>query len=96
MTDQPNSEPTVDLSPASDPLDAGLAAAFASAGEPSTSPPVADGPGSRIGPYKLLQQIGEGGAGACLHDRTVRTGASPRRAQSHQAGDGHAPGRGPL
>jgi serine/threonine protein kinase/tetratricopeptide (TPR) repeat protein len=27
------------------------------------APPVSEGPGSRIGPYKLLQQIGEGGMG---------------------------------
>jgi hypothetical protein len=26
-------------------------------------PPPSEGPGSRIGPYKLLQQIGEGGMG---------------------------------
>src|SRR5947209_14444693 len=26
-------------------------------------PPLTEGPGSRIGPYKLLQQIGEGGMG---------------------------------
>ena len=26
-------------------------------------PPPCEGPGSRIGPYKLLQQIGEGGMG---------------------------------
>jgi len=35
--------------------------------EPSTLPPVSEpvseGPGTRIGPYKLLQQIGEGGMG---------------------------------
>jgi eukaryotic-like serine/threonine-protein kinase len=33
--------------------------------EPVTLPPrpIAEGPGSRIGPYKLLQQIGEGGMG---------------------------------
>src|SRR5207244_3078320 len=30
---------------------------------PSSDRPIAEGPGSRIGPYKLLQQIGEGGFG---------------------------------
>src|SRR5690349_19602728 len=32
---------------------------------PSTTPPpsIAEGPGTRIGPYKLLQLIGEGGMG---------------------------------
>src|SRR5262245_24687512 len=29
-----------------------------------TLPPTAEGPGSRIGPYKLLQLVGEGGMGA--------------------------------
>src|SRR5436305_2442123 len=35
------------------------------AGPPETSiyRPVAEGPGARIGPYKLLQEIGEGGFG---------------------------------
>jgi serine/threonine protein kinase/tetratricopeptide (TPR) repeat protein len=32
--------------------------------DPAAAPPPAEGPGSRIGPYKLLQQIGEGGMGA--------------------------------
>src|SRR5262245_46749955 len=30
---------------------------------PASDPPAAEGPGARIGPYKLLQQIGEGGFG---------------------------------
>ncbi len=30
---------------------------------PLDHPPIAEGPGARIGPYKLLQQIGEGGMG---------------------------------
>src|SRR5262245_38438215 len=30
---------------------------------PTTGQPIAEGPGSVIGPYKLLQQIGEGGMG---------------------------------
>jgi serine/threonine protein kinase/Flp pilus assembly protein TadD len=32
--------------------------------DPAALPPPAEGPGSRIGAYKLLQQIGEGGMGA--------------------------------
>jgi eukaryotic-like serine/threonine-protein kinase len=31
---------------------------------PDTARPILEGPGSRIGPYKLLQKIGEGGMGA--------------------------------
>jgi serine/threonine protein kinase len=30
---------------------------------PGDAPPIAEGPGTRIGPYKLLQKIGEGGMG---------------------------------
>jgi WD40 repeat protein/serine/threonine protein kinase len=33
------------------------------AGSPSAEQPLAEGPGTRIGPYKLLQPIGEGGMG---------------------------------
>jgi serine/threonine protein kinase len=31
--------------------------------DPALSPPIAEAPGSMIGPYKLLEQIGEGGMG---------------------------------
>jgi serine/threonine protein kinase/Flp pilus assembly protein TadD len=31
--------------------------------DPAATPPAGEGPGSRIGPYKLLQRIGEGGFG---------------------------------
>src|SRR5262249_39419442 len=31
--------------------------------DPANPPRVTEGPGTRIGPYKLLQQIGEGGFG---------------------------------
>jgi len=31
--------------------------------DPADTPPPSEGPGTRIGPYKLLQQIGEGGMG---------------------------------
>ncbi len=52
--------------------------------------------GAEIGPYKLLQQIGEGGMGIGLPGRPARAGASPSRAQGDQAGDGLGPGDCPL
>lgn len=48
-----------------------LAESDPSVGEPSTTPSglllslgIAEGPGTIIGPYKLLEQIGEGGMGS--------------------------------
>ena len=46
--------------------------------------------GAFIGPYKLLQQIGEGGMGAVLHGRAERACRTSRRVENHQAGDGFA------
>src|SRR5262249_32094428 len=42
----------------------GATAVPPSPGERLPTPPGSEGPGSRIGSYKLLQQIGEGGMGA--------------------------------
>ncbi len=47
--------------------------------------------GATIGPYKLLQQIGEGGMGVGLHGRADRAGAAEGGAQGHQAGHGQPP-----
>lgn len=38
-----------------------------------TTAPIAEGPGTRIGPYKLLQQIGEGGFGIVFMAERVET-----------------------
>ena len=51
--------------------------------------PIVEGPGSRIGPYKLLQKIGEGGMGTVYHGRAGEAGPPQGRAQDHQAGHGH-------
>ena len=49
---------------------------------------ITEGPGSHIGPYKLLQEIGEGGMGVVYmaeQEKPVRR----RRPQDHQARHGH-------
>ena len=49
-----------------------------------------EGPGSRIGPYKLLQQIGEGGMGVVYMAEQERAGPPPGRPQDHQGRHGLA------
>jgi serine/threonine protein kinase len=63
MTDQPHAERPEDNPVSSDPLDAGLAAAFGPEIDARTTPDLTERPGNRIGSYKLLQEIGEGGMG---------------------------------
>src|SRR5262249_8057253 len=65
-------------------------------------PPARKGTGTVIGPYKLLEQIGEGGFGVvllteqCEPGRAVGAGPAQGRAEDLEAGDGHAPGRRAL
>ena len=66
-------------------------------GHPAPGPrPIAEGPGSRIGPYKLLQRDRRGGHGRRLHGRAGAAGPSQGGAQDHQAGDGFRAGRRPV
>ena len=58
--------------------------------------PIHEGPGTVIGPYKLLEQIGEGGFGVVFMAEQTRAGPPQGRAEGHQAGHGHAAGGRPL
>ena len=56
----------------------------------------ADGTGSRIGPYKLLQQIGEGGMGTVYMAEQTAAGAADGRAEDHQGRHGQPAGARPV
>ena len=58
--------------------------------------PIGERPGTVIGPYKLLEQIGEGGMGTVFMAEQTAAGPPPGRPQAHQAGHGHAAGHRPL
>ncbi len=58
--------------------------------------PIDERPGAVIGPYKLLQQIGEGGMGIVYMAEQTRAGPPPGRPQDHQARHGQPPGHRPL
>ena len=63
---------------------------------PTLDQPITERPGTVIGPYKLLQQIGEGGHGRRLHGRADRAGPAAGGAEDHQAGHGHPAGDRPI
>ena len=49
--------------------------------------------GAVIGPYKLLQKIGEGGFGTVYMAEQLHPVKTPRRSQDYQARDGYAADR---
>ena len=48
--------------------------------------PASEGPGTRIGPYKLLQQIGEGGFGVVFLAEQEQPVAAASRSRSSSSG----------
>ncbi len=63
---------------------------------PTLDQPPLEQPGSQIGPYKLLQEIGEGGMGVVYMAEQTEPDPPQGRAQDHQARHGHPPGDRPL
>ena len=57
---------------------------------------IAEDIGTRVGCYKLLERIGEGGFGDGLHGRAAGAGPPQGGAEDHQAGHGHQGGDRPL
>ncbi len=64
--------------------------------KPPSVEPLIEKTGDRIGRYKLLERIGEGGCGVVYVAEQDRAGPPPRGAQGHQAGHGHQTGHRPF
>ena len=60
------------------------------------SPSLSEGPGTVIGPYKLREQIGEGGMGVVYVAEQAQPVRRKGGVEDHQAGDGHEADRRPL
>ena len=50
--------------------------------------PTTEQVGTMIGPYKLIEEIGEGGHGQCIHGIAEDAGTSESGPETYQAGDG--------
>ncbi len=57
---------------------------------------VSETPGTKIGRYKLLEQIGEGGFGVVFMADQEEPVPPTRRAENHQVGNGHEASGGPF
>ena len=56
---------------------------------PTIELPLTERPGTVIGPYKLLQEIGEGGMGVVYMAEQEAAGRAAGGPEDHQAGHGH-------
>ena len=58
--------------------------------------PIVERPGTQIGPYKLMEQIGEGGFGLVFVAEQQQPVRPQGGSEGDQAGDGHARGDCPV